>query len=95
MASKRVEFLGCFFGFKLHLIINDKEEILCFVITQGNVDDHKPLENMNLYKNIFGKLYGDKGHINKNLFGKLFIEGVHLVTKIRKNMKKLSDIFAG
>lgn len=79
--------LGWFFGFKLHLIINDKGEILDFVITQGNVDDRKPLENMDLHKNIFGKLYADKGYISKNLFEKLFVDGVHLVTKIRKNMK--------
>lgn len=79
--------LGWFFGFKLHLIINDKGEILDFIITQGNVDDRKPLEEMGLHKNIFGKLYGDKGYISKDLFEKLFVDGVHLVTKIRKNMK--------
>lgn len=79
--------LGWFYGFKLHLIINDKGEILDFIITQGNVDDRKPLENMELHKNIFGKLYGDKGYISKDLFEKLFVDGVHLVTKIRKNMK--------
>jgi len=43
--------------------------------------------NMNLHKNIFGKLYGDKGYINKDLFEKLFIDDLHLITKIRKNMK--------
>jgi len=79
--------IGWFFGFKLHLIINDKGEILDFIITQGNVDDRKPLENMGLHKNIFGKLYGDKGYISKDLFEKLFVDGVHLITKIRKNMK--------
>ena len=79
--------LGWFFGFKLHLIINDKGEILDFIITQANVDDRKPLEEMGLHKNIFGKLYGDKGYIGKDLFEKLFVDGVHLITKIRKNMK--------
>ena len=34
--------MGYFFGFKLHLVINDKGEILNFVITQGNVDDREP-----------------------------------------------------
>ena len=42
---------------------------------------------MKLHKNIFGKLYGDKGYISKDLFEKLFVDGVHLITKIRKNMK--------
>ena len=42
---------------------------------------------MDLHKRIFGKLYGDKGYISKDLFKKLFVDGVHLITKIKKNMK--------
>ena len=79
--------LGWFYGFKLHLIINDKGEILDFIITPGNIDDRKPLSDMNLHKRIFGKLFGDKGYISKDLFELLFIDGVHLITKIKKNMK--------
>ena len=79
--------LGWFYGFKLHLIINDKGEILDFIITPGNIDNRKPLSDMNLHKIIFGKLFGDKGYISKDLFEQLFIDGVHLITKIKKNMK--------
>ena len=79
--------LGWFYGFKLHIIINDKGEILDFIITPGNIDDRKPLSDMNLHKRIFGKLFGDKGYISKDLFEQLFIDGVHLTTKIKKNMK--------
>ena len=79
--------LGWFYGFKLHLIINDKGEILDFIITTGNIDNRKPLSDMNLHKRIFGKLFGDKGYISKDLFEQLFIDGVHLITKIKKNMK--------
>ena len=79
--------LGWFYGFKLHLIINDKGEILDFIITPGNIDNRKPLSDMNLHKRIFGKLFGDKGYISKDLFEQLFIDGVHLITKIKKNMK--------
>jgi len=79
--------LGWFYGFKLHLIINDKGEILDFIITLGNIDDRKPLSDINLHKRIFGKLFGDKGYISKDLFEQLFIDGVHLTTKIKKNMK--------
>ena len=47
-----------------------------------------------LVKELFGKLYGDKGYISQKLFDLLFAEGVQLVTKIRKNMKnKLMPIF--
>jgi hypothetical protein len=34
-----------------------------------------------------GELYGDKWYIGKDLFEKIIVDGVHLVTKIRKNMK--------
>lgn len=79
--------MGFFFGFKLHLIINDKGEILNFVITQGNVDDREPLKNERFIKAIKGKLYGDKGYLSKELTNILFVDGLHLVTNIRNNMK--------
>lgn len=79
--------MGYFFGFKLHLIINDKGEILNFVITQGNVDDREPLKNEQFIEAIKGKLYGDKGYISKNLTNILFVDGLHLITSIRNNMK--------
>lgn len=79
--------MGFFFGFKLHLIINDKGEILNFVITQGNVDDREPLKNERFIESIKEKLYGDKGYLSKELTNILFVDGLHLVTNIRNNMK--------
>ena len=79
--------IGWFYGFKLHLVINDKGEILDFMLTQGNVDDREPLKNKSFHKKIFGKLFGDKGYISSSLFEKMFIDGVHLITKLKKNMK--------
>lgn len=87
MATKGQCSIGWFFGFKLHFIINDKGEILDFMLTQGNVADREPLESDNFHKKIMGKLHGDKGYIGKDLFEKLFVAGVRLVIKIRKNMK--------
>lgn len=79
--------VGWFYGFKLHIVINDKGEILNFAITQANVDDRDPLRNEAFLKNIFGKLFGDKGYISKELVKILFTGGIHLVTGIRNNMK--------
>lgn len=79
--------MGYFFGFKLHIVINDKGELLNFVITQGNVDDREPLKNPNFLKALNGKLYADKGYISKELTNLLFIDGLHLITSIRNNMK--------
>ena len=60
--------MGWFFGFKLHLICNEKGELLNFMITPGDVDDRKPLEYQAFVEFIHGKLVGDKGYISKNLF---------------------------
>lgn len=87
LAQKGKCSMGWFYGFKLHLVINDKGEILDFLFTHGNVDDRAPLKNKNFHDKIFGKLIADKGYISKTLFDNLFIDGIHLITKIKKNMK--------
>ena len=79
--------VGWFYGFKLHIIINDKGEIISFCITQANVDDREPLKNEGFLRNVFGKLFADKGYIGKQLFEALFVDDIHLVTSIRNNMK--------
>jgi hypothetical protein len=79
--------IGWFFGFKLHLVINDKGEIIDFLFTPGNTDDRQPLKDKNFHKKLFGKLFGDKGYISQTLFEDMFIDGIHLITKPRKNMK--------
>jgi len=78
---------GWFHGFKLHIVINDKGEILSFCITQANVDDREPLKNESFLKAVFGKLYADKGYISQKLQQLLFVDGIHLITNIRNNMK--------
>lgn len=79
--------MGWFYGFKLHIVINDKGEILNFAITQANVDDRQPLKNENFLKAVFGKLFADKGYISEQLTKILFISDIHLITSIRNNMK--------
>ena len=79
--------MGWFFGFKLHLICNEKGEVLNFIITPGDVDDRKQLEYKAFVEFIYGKLVGDKGYIGKNLFQRLFVDGIQLITKLKSNMK--------
>ena len=94
LARKSFGTLGWFYGFKLHLVCNDKGEIVEFMLTPGNVDDRKPLKNKSFNEKIFGKIYGDKGYLGKDLFDQLFVDGIHLITKVRKNMrKKAMDFF--
>lgn len=80
--------MGRFFGFKLHLIINDKGEILSFYLTKGNTDDRDVKTITKMTEEIFGKLFGDKGYISKALSDLLFGNGIQLITQVRRNMKK-------
>lgn len=81
--------MGYFFGFKLHIVVNDKGELLNFVITKGNVDDREPLKNKRFVNELKGKLYADKGYLSKDLANLLFLDGLHLITSIRNNMKNV------
>lgn len=84
--------VGWFYGFKLHILVNDCGELLAFTLTPGNVDDREPVPVMT--KDVWGKVFGDKGYISAKLFSELFDEGVQLITRIRKNMKnKLMSMF--
>jgi hypothetical protein len=76
--------MGWFFGFKLHLVVNDRGELLAFRITPGNVDDRQPVPD--LTQGLTGKLIGDRGDISQRLFDELWERGLHLITKIRKSM---------
>ena len=77
--------MGWLFGFKLHLIINEKGELLNALLSPGNVDDRKPVRKMTT--NLVGLLFGDKGYIDQNLFRELHENGLKLVTGIKKNMQ--------
>jgi len=76
---------GWFYGFKLHLIINELGEILAFQFTPGNVADVSVLEKLS--EGITGKLFGDKGYISAEIAHKLFERGLKLFTTLRKTMK--------
>lgn len=83
---------GWFFGFKLHLIINQQSEIVTFRLTRGNIDDRKPVPNM--INGGKGKLFGDRGYISEKLKSELLKKGVLLITKLKKKMKnKLMPIY--
>ena len=38
--------VGWYYGFKLHLIINDQGELLAFKLTPGNTDDRQPVSDL-------------------------------------------------
>ena len=78
--------MGWFYGFKLHLVVNDRGELLACQITPASTDDRKSLPD--LCKRLFGKLIADRGYISQALFEQLLETfDLQLITKLRKNMK--------
>src|SRR4051812_26044674 len=75
--------MGWFFGFKLHLVFNNDNEIVALKLTPGN--DTTPVPA--LTRNLIGKLFGDKGYIGRKLAEDLL--RLTLFTRVRKNMKAL------
>jgi len=76
--------MGWFYGFKLHLAVNDRGDLLACCLTAGNADDRTPVPRM--VKRLRGKLFGDRGYISAPLTQLLFEQGLHLITRLRKNM---------
>lgn len=80
--------LGWFYGFKLHLAVNDRGELLAVCLSPGNLDDRRPVSR--LVRRLFGKLFGDKGSISQALAEHLLLtQGLQLITKLRKNMRNV------
>ena len=84
IATRGKSSMGWFYGFKLHLIVNDQGDLLAVHLTPANTDDRKPVPQMT--KELWGKLVGYRGYLSKALFEQLFARGLQLITPIRKNM---------
>jgi hypothetical protein len=75
-----------FFGFKLHLVVNERGELLNVILTPGNVDDRKPIPE--LLKNLFGTVFADRGYVSVKLAAQLLADyGIYFFAKPRRNMK--------
>jgi hypothetical protein len=85
LAARGKNSMGYFWGFKLHLLVNDQGELLSFLLSPGNVDDRKPVPS--LVKRLWGKLFGDKGYISQPLFEQLFAQNIQLITFPKKKKK--------
>ena len=82
---------GWFYGLKLHLIVNDRGDLLAFWITPGNVDDRSPVQAM--AGELFGLLFADRGYVSQELFERLYRRGLKLITRLKRNMlNKLMEL---
>lgn len=86
MAARGKTSVDWFFGFKLHLVVNDCGELLNITVTQGNTDDRKPVPQ--ILQHLVGKVFADKGYVSAPLAKSLLKSlGVQLITKFKSNMK--------
>lgn len=85
-AAKGKTSVGWFFGLKLHLVINNLGEIISFELSSGNIADNNQDLLKRLFNNLQGYCVGDKGYLTK-IFDYFYENGLHLLTKPRKNMK--------
>ena len=84
-ATRGKSSMGWFFGFKLHLMVNDEGELLAFRVTTAEVDDKVPVRRMT--QGLWGQLFGDRGYISPALHQALGAQGLGLMTLLRRNMK--------
>jgi hypothetical protein len=75
-----------FYGFKLHLVVNELGQLLNVTLTPGNIDDRQPVPN--LLSELFGKIFGDRGYVSQKLAEQLLEDfGIQFFAKPRRNMK--------
>ena len=87
LAARGKTSVDWFFGFKLHLVVNDQGELLNFTLTPGDTDDRTPVPK--LLQRLVGKVFADKGYVSQKLAQQLLqTTGVQLITKLRRNMKQ-------
>jgi transposase len=86
LAQRGKTSLGWLYGFKLHLVVNDRGELISVQLTPGNTDDRKPVPA--LARRLYDKLFADKGYLSQALFRRLFDDrGLQLITHRKRKMK--------
>jgi len=96
LAARGKTSVDWFFGFKLHLVVNERGELLNLTLTPGNVDDRRPVPE--LLQGLFGKVFADRGYVSHKLASQLLEKfGIQFFAKPRRNMKnclmRLQDKF--
>jgi transposase len=86
LASRGKTSVDWFFGFKLHLVVNELGQLLNVHLTPGNVDDRSPVPT--LLQGLFGKIFADRAYVSQKLATKLLKDlGIEFFAKPRRNMK--------
>jgi Transposase DDE domain len=91
LAKRGKSSVGWFFGFKLPLVFNHERQIVALTLPPGTVNDTTPVSQ--LTQRLIGKLFGDKGYVGKDLAHRVLRRGLVLMTRVRRNMKRLPVSF--
>jgi transposase len=86
-ASKSKTHTGWFYGFRLHIVVNEWMEVLGLKITTATEDERRALATM--WDGIIGMIIADAGYLGKDWVAKAAEAGKTLSTAVRTNMKKL------
>lgn len=87
LAARGKPSVDWFFGFKLHLVVNDRGEWLKRLLTPGNTDDRTPVPK--LLQRLLGNVLADKGYVSQTLAKQpLDTAGIQLITKLKRNLKQ-------
>nr|WP_223823886.1 transposase [Candidatus Enterovibrio escacola] len=81
--------MAWFYGFKLHLRVNDQSGIISVKGTTANVDDRKPVPAMT--DELWGCLYEDKDYISNPLERELFQKRL-IIETVFDQLKNISQI---
>ena len=84
-ATRGKSSMGWYFGFKLHLMVNDEGELVACRVTTAEVNAQVPVGRM--ARGLWGQLFGDRGDISRALHQALWAQGLALITRLRRNMK--------
>lgn len=87
IAKRGKSSMGWFYGFKVHLIVTDKGDLVSFSLSKGNKSDKNQDLMRKITQKVFGKLFGDKGYISAPVSEELRSRGIQLIINVNKNMK--------
>lgn len=73
-----------YYGFKGHVIVNLRQQVVGFTLASANIDEREILDNMRGL--LAGLLIGDKGLLSQARQAELARDGIDLQTPLRDNM---------
>ncbi|PIG91029.1 IS982 family transposase [Gloeocapsopsis sp. IPPAS B-1203] len=84
LAARGKTSVDWFYGFKLHIVVNEFGQLLNVTLTPGNIDDRQPVTA--LLSQLRGKIFADRGYVSQKLTAQLLQFGIQFLAKPRRNM---------